>query len=279
MEALALDGSELLRIEPGPERKAHYEAELRAARARWTQRHEEIDAIWVGRHLAYLGRYQDAIDWYGARLFDFPESVRLRRHRGHRYLSVRRTREAIEDLQKAWELCRDLPDAIEPDGAPNSLGIPRSTTQTNVLYHLALGHYLQADFERAAEVWGECVERSPNDDMLVAALNWQVHALRRSGQEKEARSLLVSILPEMDVIENHGYHRLLLLQKGDASLEETLAEEGGVAASAAVAYGAGVWLWCEGRRDEARALWEAIVKGPGWNAFGYLCAEAELASG
>ncbi len=225
VEAFAPDGTALLRIEPSPERKAHYEEELIAARKRWAEGRAESDAIWVGRHLAYLGRYREAILWYSARLVDFPASVRLRRHRGHRYLSVRRTDDAIADLEEAWGLCRDRPDAVEPDGAPNALGIPRSTTQTNVLYHLALGYYLRAEFQRAAELWKACAERSPNDDMLVAALNWQVHALRRAGRDEEARSVLGAVHPVMDVIENHAYHRLLLLQKGSLSAADVLVEE------------------------------------------------------
>ena len=39
------------------------------------------------------------------------------------------------------------PDEVEPDGAPNARGIPRSTLQSNIWYHLGLAQYLAGDFD------------------------------------------------------------------------------------------------------------------------------------
>ena len=278
-EGTSLLGQPLGRIELEGERRQHYEDELLAARARWGDAQAEIDAIWVGRHLAYLGRYRDAIDWYTARLADFPESVRLRRHRGHRYLSVRRLDDAITDLARAWELAEGTEDAVEPDGAPNELGIPRSTTHTNVLYHLGLAHYLKGDFARAAEVYLACIERCTNDDMLVATLNWYVHALRRAGKALDGPELTAALdraRTEMDVIENHAYHRLLLLQKGAVTIDTMLATDADGVQNATRAYGVANWMWADGDRLGARRMWQRIVAETPWNAFGHLAAEAEL---
>ena len=275
-EALSLSGESLARLAPTGEPLTHYTSELAGARARWEQDGLELDAIWVGRHLGYLGRYREAIDWFTERLVDFPESVRLLRHRGHRLISVRRFDDAIGDLEKAWQLAQNGTDEIEPDGAPNEQGIPRSTTHTNVLYHLALAHYLKAEFAPAADYWKLCADLSPNDDMLVASLNWYVHALRRGGNEEEARQALERVMPTMDVIENHTYHRLLLLQKGELTSDEILDADSDGVQNATAAYGIGAWAYCDGQGDRAAELWERLVAETPWNAFGHICAEAEL---
>lgn len=276
-EAVSLAGAPLERLEPEGEARAHYEAELAAARNAWSTDRSEDAAIWVGRHLAYLGRYRDAIEWYSARLDDLPDSHRLRRHRGHRYLSVRRFADARRDLEDAWRLCAELPDAVEPDGAPNRYGIPRGTTQTNVLYHLALARYLQGDFDGAAAVWDECLERCTNDDMRVATLNWLVHALRRAGREDQVPPYLAPVHRDMAVVENFAYHRLLLLQKGELTPGRLAADAGDGVQDATVAYGVANWSWCNGNRERARALLEEIVATTPWNAFGHVAAEADLA--
>ena len=79
-----------------------------------------------------------------------PNEPRLYRHRGHRYITIRKFDLAIADLRKASQLIAGKPDEIEPDGAPNKAGIPRSTLQSNIWYHLGLAQYLAGDFERGA---------------------------------------------------------------------------------------------------------------------------------
>ncbi len=277
VEAHRLDGTPLARIEPSGERRAHYENELALARARWEAERREEDAIWVGRHLGYLGRYREAIDWYTARLEDFPVSAKLLRHRGHRWISVRAFDRAIVDLEQAHDLVAGTPDEIEPDGAPNELGIPRSTLQTNIDYHLALACFLQGDFARAERAWSRANAIAPNDDSLVSSLHWQVRCLRRLGREQEAREAVAPVRAEMDVIENHAYHRLLLLERGDLAPEELLGRDADAVQDATTAYGVSLWLLAEGREEEAEALWHRIVAGEAWSAFGHIAAEAELA--
>ena len=83
----------------------------------------------------------------------------------------------------------------------------------------------------------------------------------------------------MEIIENHSYHRLLLLFKGELSAEEMIEMSGGAdgVQNATVAYGLGTWFLMNG--DEARAfeIYEQILEGSSWGAFGYIAAEAELA--
>ena len=73
-----------------PERQAELEANLEAAWKEYLEdpRSEER-IIWVGRRLAYLGRYRAAIEVYTRGLELHPQSYRLLRHRGHRHITLR----------------------------------------------------------------------------------------------------------------------------------------------------------------------------------------------
>ena len=53
--------------------------------------------IWYGRRTAYLAKYKEAIQIYSNGIKKFPNNAKLYRHRGHRYISIRKFDEAIED--------------------------------------------------------------------------------------------------------------------------------------------------------------------------------------
>ena len=42
-------------------------------------------------------------------------------------------------------------------------------------------------------------------------------------------------------------------------------------------YGVGNWRLCNGQQDKAREIFEGVVAGDYWPAFGFIAAEAELA--
>ena len=88
--------------------------------------------------MAYLGDYKKAIKIFSEGIEKFPEDARMYRHRGHRYISLRKLDLAIADLEKAAELIDGKEDRVEPDGIPNARGIPVSTTNRNIWYHLWL---------------------------------------------------------------------------------------------------------------------------------------------
>ena len=78
-----------------------------------------------------------------------PNNPRMYRHRGHRYITTRQFDRAIADFEKAVTLIKGTPDEIEPDGAPNPTGKPRSTLHFNIWYHLGLAYYLKGDYQKA----------------------------------------------------------------------------------------------------------------------------------
>jgi tetratricopeptide (TPR) repeat protein len=280
VEARSLLGGPLVRPPIPAEVRTQYEQQLAQAQAELERAPESTDAtIWVGRRLAYLGRYGEAIDHFTRAIGQHPADARLYRHRGHRYITIRQFERAIADLDRAAELTRGQPDVTEPDGLPNALNIPTSTLQSNIWYHLGLAHYLRGDFQRAAAAYREALRVSANPDMLVATTHWAYMTLRRMGNEEEARQLLTPITADMNIIENDAYHRLVLLYKGELAADSLVApaDSSDGVQDATVGYGVGNWHLYHGRTAEARETFEAIVRGSQWAAFGLIAAEAELA--
>ncbi len=280
-EAISLLGDTLYAPElPEPvasDRMARYdEAEQQLA----ADPEDATALIWMGRRTAYLGRYRDAIDIYSYAIGLHPDDARLYRHRGHRYVTVRELDLAVSDFRRAVELTRGRPDEVEPDGLPNARGIPTSTLQFNIWYHLGLAYYLEGDFEAAADAYANCAAVSVHPDSKVATAYWQVMTLRRLGRDAEAEAILAGITPGVDVIESGGYLDLLLLHKGERSPEDLIGPAGSEATleSTTSGYGVGAWYLLQGNEAEARRTFLRVLSGRAqWAAFGYIAAEAEIA--
>jgi len=278
-QALSLLGDTLYPPEPPPEVREAYEANLAQATADYEADPNDADAIiWYGRRTAYLGDYLDAIDIYSRGIERHPDDARMYRHRGHRYITTRQLDDAIADLEIAAELVAGTEDQVEPDGLPNARNTPTSTLQSNIWYHLGLAYYLKGDFENALRAYQACMEVSRNPDMLVATSHWLYMTLRRLGEEQRAETVLKPIHADLDIIENSGYHRLLLMYKGELTPEELLAEAeaGDGVANATTAYGVGNWYAYTGSPKQAEEILRNVLKGPQWAAFGYIAAEADM---
>ncbi len=280
-QGTSLLGKPLVSAAPADAARERLEANLAAAREQYNKNPNDADAIiWLGRRLAYLGRYRDAIATFTEGIQKHPTDARMYRHRGHRYLTVRELDQATADFSKAAELIAGKPDEIEPDGQPNAKNIPTSTLNTNIFYHLGLAHYLRGEFEPALKAYRECLRFSKNPDMLVATTHWLYMTLRRLDRPGEARQALEPISADMEIIENMSYHRLLMLYKGTEkadALASSLAA--GSLDAVTIGYGLGNWHLYNGRRDQAMTTFRQIVERneTQWPAFGYLAAEAELA--
>jgi tetratricopeptide (TPR) repeat protein len=280
-QGTSLLGKPLIPAPPAEAARERLEANLATAREQYNNNPNEADAIiWLGRRLAYLGRYRDAIAMFTEGIEKHPRDARMYRHRGHRYITVRELDKAVADFRKAAELIAGRPDEVEPDGQPNAKNIPTSTLNTNVFYHLGLAHYLRGEFVPALAAYRECIRFSKNPDMLVATTHWLYMTLRRLDRPGEARQALEPITGDMAIIENASYHRLLMLYKG-AEKADALASSlaAGSLDFVTVGYGLGNWHLYNGRPDQARMMFRQIVEQnePQWPAFGYLAAEAELA--
>jgi 4-amino-4-deoxy-L-arabinose transferase-like glycosyltransferase/tetratricopeptide (TPR) repeat protein len=281
-ETLSFDGRPLF-APPLPRRtRIVYERRLSEARVDLRRRdYDETSLIWVGRRTAYLGRYREAVAMFTYGLSLHPESHKLRRHRGHRFITLRRLDDAVRDLEEAAARIAELPDEVEPDGLPNPQGVPRSTSHTNIWYHLGLAHYLSGDLAAAERCYARCLGLAGNDDMDVAARHWLYMILRRRGRAADAERLLAPVREQMEIFENESYHRLLLMYQGREDPERLLADAlaGGGLDAATVGYGVGNWYRYTGRPSRAREIYRAVLAGPTWAAFGYIAAEAELSRG
>ncbi len=281
-EATSLFGKPLVSVPPTGEQKARLEADLAKAQADYDRDPSSADAaIWLGRRLAYLGRFNDAIAAYSRGIERHPNEARLYRHRGHRYVTIRKFDLAIADLRRAAQLIAGKPDEVEPDGAPNKAGIPRSTLQSNIWYHLGLAQYLKGDFNAALASYREGMKVSRvNDDMLVATSDWLYMTLRRLGREAEAKQALEPIREQMDILENQAYHARLLMYKNLRTPESVLnlntADDVQIATQG---YGVGNWYLVNGDKQKAREIFDRVVAGKAWAAFGYIAAEADLRRG
>lgn len=275
-EATSLSGRPLFPPDPVPNRE-WLERSLAVAESVYNQTTIET-IVTRGRRQAYLWRYRAAIDTFSKGIALYPDDARPYRHRGHRYITTRQFAKAQADLEKAASLIAGRPDQPEPDGQPNPAGLPRTTLHFNVWYHLGLVHFLQGHFPQALDAYEKCLAVSQNDDALVAASDWLWMTLMRLGRKDEAARVLTRIRPKMDILENASYHRRLLMYKGalrpEALLDTATADDTTVATQG---FGVAHYHLVTGQPAKARALFERIVAGDGWNAFGYIAAEAELA--
>jgi tetratricopeptide (TPR) repeat protein len=280
-EATSVDGRPLLPPPIAADRRKALEENLARATADFVKDPDGVEAIlWLGRRTAYLNRFRDAIRVFTRGIALHPGDIRLYRHRGHRFISVREFDKAIADLEKATRLIAEkrIPDQVEPDGDPNPQNVPTSTSHFNIWYHLGLAYYLEGDFENAARAYRECMKYSEgSDDRLVATSDWLYMTLRRLGRKAEADEVLAPITPELKVIENTAYWKRLLMYKGRTTPEELLGPKDDPVDVATYGYGVGNWYLYTGRTDRAREVFRLVVAGPQWNAFGSIAAEVDLA--
>ena len=276
-EAVSLLGAPLTTVPMSAEARANHERNLTAAKAAYHKNPQDPEAIiWLGRRLAYLGRFRESIAMFSEGIRKHPGDARMYRHRGHRYITVREFDNAIRDLEKATALVRGKPDQIEPDGIPNERNIPIGSLHSNICYHLGLAHYLKGDFQRALPVWQSCHELSTNPDRLVSTGHWLYMTLRRLGRTEEAERILEPMSPGMDIIENASYETLIMMYGGETAPEQLSAKDPATIDGATVLYGVGNWYLFNGQPAKAEAIFHRIIAGGQWAAFGSIAAEAEL---
>jgi tetratricopeptide (TPR) repeat protein len=228
-------------------------------------------------------RFNSAIEMFTRGIEKYPDEARLYRFRGHRYLSLRRFDDAVRDLERAVVL---------------------DSTNYDIAYHLALAYYLTQRYADAASVIEKCMAFADNpkwqaveearvnpiwyrscmslktdDDARAAMLDWRYRALRRAGKHADARRLARGVKEGWTVDENAPYYRALLFYRGirdETSTLDSLSATGELPFVTG-AYGVANWHLMEGDTARARALFEQIVGGGQWPAFGFIATEVDLA--
>lgn len=218
---------------------------------------------------AQAGRrqYKEAVATDTQGLAFAPKSADLLLERGHRELGLREFRPAMKDLEEAVRL------------APENL---------DTHYHLALSHYFLGEFAAAAESFEKARALAKSDDSLIDCSNWLYVSLRRAGKEQEAAKVLARITPEVKNSEPHLYFYLRLLRfyqgklTADAVLPKPPAgpeDVEGELSFDTVNYGVGNWRVYNHDRANAAPLFQNVVKGQAWNAWGFVGSEVELVRG
>lgn len=232
--------------------------------------------IWYGRFVAYKGDYVNAIAIFSKGIDKYPSDARLYRHRGHRYITIRKFDLAVKDYEKAAKLIVGKPNEIEPDGMPNSRNIPVSTLHGNIYYHLGLAHYLNWDLEKSLVAYKKCLATIDKPDNIVSATHWIYMILRLLNRDDEAKKYLEPINLEMDIIENVAYHQLCLFYKGEISseeLEKNLTDSPG---SDGTKYGIANSHFYNGEKEITKKKLNQLMTQKSWNSFGYIAAESHL---
>lgn len=285
-EALSLLGDTLYTLELPKERQAQYDSALNVALHNYKNAPQNLEnIIWLGRRLAYMGRYREAIETYTKGISLFPNSPELYRHRGHRYISTRQFEKAVADLEKSAMLVKSIPLTQEANGIP--IPLPENdqptTLQFNIYYHLGLAYYLQGEYGKAADAYEQCMEYSQTDDEIAATADWLYMAYRRMGEDEVAEETLAMIREDMNIKENEGYFERLLMYKGLVAPDSLLNIGSNVPladrdlALATQGYGVGNFYLYNGEQQLGKQILEDIVEGRHWAAFGYIAAEADLA--
>jgi tetratricopeptide (TPR) repeat protein len=257
---------------------AQAERDLAEAQARYAQDPDDEDAIvWLGRRLGYVGRYEEAVETFTKGLELNPDSARLLRFRGHRYITLRRFQDAVKDLERARELTAGQPDVPEPDGKANVVNGPIETLHSAITYHLGLAHYLLGDFERALAVYqsGADVTRA-HPDRSVSLGYWTWLTLSQLGRADEAQRAIASIDLTATLGESFDYRDLLRCFRGELTEQQVLegAEKGSVG-EATRCYGLAMQRKVHGDAAGARELWTRAAGGM-HAAFGCIASEVEL---
>ena len=238
----------------------------------------EDEYIELGRLYIAANRFRDAINLYSRGIEAYPESFRLRRHRGHRYLNVRELDNAIADLEEAVRLIGDEhKEVLEYDGEGNATG----TYEHWVWYHIGLYHYLHRNWEQAAAAYRICVDTATRNQGLVGSSDWLYTTLRNNGQDQAAQAVIDAIAADIDTNREHPYFKRVMVYKGESSPEQVMdiakpaLEWTGFDVTAG--YGIANWYRWQGESDTADMILDKIIATPFWNSWAYVVTDRELA--
>jgi tetratricopeptide (TPR) repeat protein len=277
-ETTSLLGVPLYTPDLAPAAKKAADENLAKAREEFAKTPDDADTIiWLGRRAAVAGHVREAVDVFTRGVAKFPNDARFYRHRGHRYVTLREFDKAIADLTKATLLIAGKPDVPEPSTADPKV-MSSETLHYAIYYHLGLAHYLKGDFASALKVYQQCAAVAKgSDDQTAGASDWLYMTLRRLNRSAEAAKVLETIVPNMNVKDDQQYYDRLMMYKGVYAPEDLLRAGGDAISSATYAYAVGNWYLYNGRPEDAKAIFQRIIKGSNWMPFGLIAAEAELA--
>ncbi len=170
----------------------------------------EDDFMEIGKQFVATARYKEAVENYIVGLKKFPDSFKLLRLRGHRYLTLRKLDLVVKDLLRARELIKSQPDSWEFDAE----GKKTDTYQHQIEYHLGVYYFLKEEYKKAAKAFEKSLKEAHVGNEIVGTSDWLYNSYQRNGQKKEAQELLVTITPDFNADHEQAYFRRIMLYKG-----------------------------------------------------------------
>lgn len=269
--AMSLIGTPLRDPAWSAQTRANLETDLRIARAAMEIAPDREDSyIWVGRRLAYLERFPEAIDVFTQGLNKFPDSYKLLRFRGRKLARSRQFTAALADYARGIELMKDVPDSYEPDGIPNARNQFLGSYRGNMHYYWGQTSWATGDYEavlRGMERSGQ-EPLAQNPDHLLATKYWRYLALRKLGRDAEASAVIHDVPDDLELLENFAYYDGVRFMQGKVSREELQAKADPVSLFAVA-----MDHHFRGEKQQAEAMWEAIIRAA---PQGFWPAETEL---
>ena len=274
VEGQSFAGEPLYRNPVAPDRVANLEAQIAALESKAEL--SEDSYIQLGRLYTAANRFRDTIDVYTRGLEAHPDSFKLLRHRGHRYINVRELDKAIVDLERAVALIGgEHADVLEY----NAGGDATATYEHWVYYHIGLYHYLNGNWADAAQAYRKCVETATANPVLVGATDWLYNAYQKGGKPAEAEAAIAAIPVDLDTNQEHPYFKRVMVYKGEWKPEDVVnidkpgAEWTGT--DITVGYGVANWLRFSGDPDTAEVIHRKILQTPHWNAWAFVVTDKE----
>lgn len=236
----------------------------------------EDDYVDMGRQFVSTNRYKLAVANFTEGLAQYPNSFKLLRNRGHRYITLRQLDLAIADLTKAEELIRPQPEIWEYDAE----GKPNASIQHQIWYHIGVYHYLKKDYTQSSQAFEQALAWTHEGRNIVGATNWLYDNYKRLGQNDKAGALLKPITPDYDTDREHAYFRRLMLYKGVIKPEElvdvNIASDKLSIQDITKMYGLANWYAYQGKQEMAFSLYSKILESSEWAGFAYAASEIEV---
>jgi len=236
----------------------------------------EDDFIEIGKQLVASARYKEAVENYTNGLNKFPESFKILRHRGHRYLTLRKLNLVVADLLKARELIKPQPDVWDFDAKGNQT----DTYQHQIEYHLGVYYFLKESYKEAVAAFEKSLKEAHEGNEIVGTTDWLYNSYQRNGQKEEAEKLLTTITQDFNADKEQAYFRRIMLYKGvvmpNELVDETLPAEKMSIQDVTKLYGLANWYSFQGNKEKAKELYAKIIKSNSWPAFAYLASETEF---
>ncbi|WP_324749262.1 hypothetical protein SH591_11690 [Sphingomonas sp. LY54] len=227
--------------------------------------------FWLGRRLAYAGRFCEAIDVFTRAIAKFPDNYELRRYRARKLARARQFDLALADYREGLRLMEGKKDHFEPDGLPNPLGLTIGTYRGNMIYYAAQTSFAKGDYRAVVDGMARALELAPTfarNDMLVPTAYWTYLAYRKLGEHDKARAAIDAVPADLDLIENQVYHQGVKVMQGRMPPAQIAGN-----ADSTIKFAAAMEHRFAGREAEAGAMLREIVTE---NAQGHWPSEVEL---